>query len=139
MTLLCADIGNSHTSLGLLDGDRVTADWRVATEERRTADEWAVLIRGLLDDRAGDVHADAALYAVDALEPGERAAFELHLRGCAACREEVAAFAEVGAHLAAAVADAAAIRRAAGQCLKRVDLARRLRLLGVRAGSLVRL
>jgi len=32
--------------------------------------------------------------------------------------------------------DAAAIRRAAGQCLKRVPLDRRLRLLGVRAGSL---
>jgi DNA polymerase IV len=38
-----------------------------------------------------------------------------------------------------AVVDAAAIRHAAGQCLKRVDLARRIRLLGVRAGSLVRL
>ena len=56
------------------------------------------------DDRTGDVHADAALYAVDALEPGERAAFELHLRGCAACQEEVAAFGEVGAHLATTVA-----------------------------------
>jgi DNA polymerase-4 len=38
-----------------------------------------------------------------------------------------------------AVADAAAIRHAAGLCLRRVDLSRRLRLLGVRAGSLVRL
>ncbi|KUG61406.1 hypothetical protein AVL61_00280 [Kocuria rosea subsp. polaris] len=56
-------------------------------------------------DVHADVHADAALYAVDALEPGERAAFELHLRGCAACREEVAAFGEVGAHLASAVAE----------------------------------
>jgi len=37
------------------------------------------------------------------------------------------------------VADAAAIRHAAGLCLKRVDLGRRLRLLGVRAASLVRL
>ena len=37
------------------------------------------------------------------------------------------------------VSDAAAIRHAAGLCLKRVDLSRRLRLLGVRAGSLVRL
>jgi DNA polymerase-4 len=36
------------------------------------------------------------------------------------------------------VADAAAIRQAAGQCLKRVELAQRIRLLGVRAGSLVR-
>jgi DNA polymerase IV len=34
--------------------------------------------------------------------------------------------------------DAAAIRRAAGLCLKRVDLTRRLRLLGVRAGALAR-
>ena len=35
-------------------------------------------------------------------------------------------------------ADAATIRRAAGLCLKRVDLARRLRLLGVRVGKLAR-
>jgi DNA polymerase IV len=37
------------------------------------------------------------------------------------------------------VVDAAAVRHAAGLCLKRVDLSRRIRLLGVRAGSLVRL
>lgn len=35
-------------------------------------------------------------------------------------------------------ADAAAIRRAAGQCLKRVELKQRLRLLGVRVGKLAR-
>ncbi len=35
-------------------------------------------------------------------------------------------------------ADATAIREAAGQCLKRVDLKRRLRLLGVRVGSLMK-
>jgi DNA polymerase-4 len=35
--------------------------------------------------------------------------------------------------------DARTIRRAAGECLKRVDLSRRLRLLGVRAGALERL
>ena len=34
-------------------------------------------------------------------------------------------------------ADALAIRRAAGECLKRVDLTRRLRLLGVRGGKLM--
>jgi type III pantothenate kinase len=38
MTLLAADIGNSHTFLGLLDGEEVTAHWRVNTDERRTAD-----------------------------------------------------------------------------------------------------
>ena len=35
--------------------------------------------------------------------------------------------------------DARTIRRAAGECLKRVDLTRRLRLLGVRAGALATL
>lgn len=48
--LLCADIGNSYTILGLLRDGEVLAHWRVATEDRRTADEWAVLVRGLLAD-----------------------------------------------------------------------------------------
>ena len=36
------------------------------------------------------------------------------------------------------IADAKRIRQVAGQCLKRVDLTRRIRLLGVRVGSLVK-
>ena len=40
--------------------------------------------------------------------------------------------------LQACTADAATIRRHAGLCLKRVDLSRRLRLLGVRVGKLVK-
>jgi type III pantothenate kinase len=57
MTLLAADIGNSHTVVGLLDGDQVVAHWRVGTAERRTSDEWAVLVRGLLADvpAGGDI------------------------------------------------------------------------------------
>jgi type III pantothenate kinase len=49
MSLLCADIGNSHTTLGLLDDGEVIEHWRVATLESRTADEWNVLIRGLIN------------------------------------------------------------------------------------------
>jgi DNA polymerase-4 len=41
--------------------------------------------------------------------------------------------------LSAHTMDAHTIRRAAGECLKRVDLTRRLRLLGVRAGALATL
>ncbi len=48
--LLCADIGNSHTTLGLVDDGDVMDHWRVATDERRTADEWGVLLKGLLSD-----------------------------------------------------------------------------------------
>jgi DNA polymerase-4 len=40
--------------------------------------------------------------------------------------------------LAQPTSDPAAIRRAAGQCLKRIELSRRIRLLGVRVGALVR-
>lgn len=47
-TLLCADVGNSHTTVGLLRRGTVLSHWRVATDERRTADEWGVLLRALL-------------------------------------------------------------------------------------------
>lgn len=48
MPLLAVDVGNAHTVIGLIEAGEVGADWRVATDERRTADEWAVLLRGLL-------------------------------------------------------------------------------------------
>lgn len=54
MSLLAADIGNSTTDLALMREGEVLAHWRVSTDERRTADEWAVLVRGLL---GGDVEA----------------------------------------------------------------------------------
>ena len=44
-----------------------------------------------------------------------------------------------GQTLAQPTADAKTIRHTAGLCLKRVDLARRFRLLGVRVGGLQRL
>lgn len=54
MTLLAADIGNSHTVLGLVEDGVVREHWRVSTDERRTADEWAVLVRGLFTEIIGD-------------------------------------------------------------------------------------
>ncbi|KRF16611.1 type III pantothenate kinase [Nocardioides sp. Soil797] len=54
MTLLAADIGNSHTVLGLVEDGQVREHWRVSTDERRTADEWAVLVRGLFTEFIGD-------------------------------------------------------------------------------------
>lgn len=56
MTLLCADIGNSHTTLGLLEDGEVRDHWRVATIETRTADEWFVLVRGLIEDSTALAH-----------------------------------------------------------------------------------
>jgi len=48
VAVLCADIGNTYTVLGLLRGGEVLDHWRVATDERRTADEWAVLVNELV-------------------------------------------------------------------------------------------
>jgi type III pantothenate kinase len=65
--LLCADIGNSHTTIGLLEDGEVLDHWRLATDERRTADEWGLLVNGLLDDSALD--ADLRGVAVCATVP----------------------------------------------------------------------
>lgn len=47
--LLAIDVGNSETVLGLFDSDDLLEQWRVGTDVRRTADEWAVVLRGLID------------------------------------------------------------------------------------------
>ncbi|MDX2852539.1 MULTISPECIES: type III pantothenate kinase [Streptomycetaceae] len=46
--LLTIDVGNTHTVLGLFDGDEIVEHWRVSTDPRRTADEMAVLMQGLM-------------------------------------------------------------------------------------------
>ncbi|WP_129660450.1 anti-sigma factor [Rothia uropygialis] len=55
-------------------------------------------------DQGGDVHSDAALYAVDALDTEEARGFEAHLATCSRCQEEVASFRATAAGLAEAVA-----------------------------------
>jgi type III pantothenate kinase len=67
VALLAADIGNSHTVLGLIHDGQVSADWRVATDERRTSDEWAVLLRGLLGAALDEVDGIAVCATVPAV------------------------------------------------------------------------
>jgi type III pantothenate kinase len=47
--LLAIDVGNTHTVLGIYQGDELVAHWRVETAEERTADELAVLLKGLME------------------------------------------------------------------------------------------
>ena len=51
--ILAVDIGNTETMLGLFEGREVRASWRLATEHRRTGDEIALLLRGLIDVEFG--------------------------------------------------------------------------------------
>lgn len=59
--LLAVDTGNTHTVLGLFDGERLAADWRIATRKDATADELGALFRelfageGLLPSSVGGV------------------------------------------------------------------------------------
>ncbi|MDT0381811.1 type III pantothenate kinase [Streptomyces sp. DSM 42041] len=46
--LLTIDVGNTHTVLGLFDGEDIVEHWRISTDAGRTADELAVLLQGLM-------------------------------------------------------------------------------------------
>lgn len=46
--LLCIDVGNTNTVLGLYDGDTMIAHWRIATDRAKTADEYVLILQGLL-------------------------------------------------------------------------------------------
>jgi type III pantothenate kinase len=46
--LLVVDVGNTETTLGLCDEDRVVEHWRVTTDTARTPDEVFLLLRSLI-------------------------------------------------------------------------------------------
>jgi type III pantothenate kinase len=47
--LLAIDCGNSNTVFAVCDGDRMLGEWRIVTDGRRTADEYAVWLVQLLE------------------------------------------------------------------------------------------
>jgi type III pantothenate kinase len=49
--LLTIDVGNTNTVIGCFDGDELAESWRIKTDARATADEIALLLRGLLVDQ----------------------------------------------------------------------------------------
>ncbi len=49
--LLAVDVGNTNTVIGCFDGEDLVDSWRINTDPRATADELALLLRGLLADQ----------------------------------------------------------------------------------------
>ena len=47
--LLAVDVGNTNITLGLFEGDRLLADWRLKTDPEQTIDGWGVLFRNLFN------------------------------------------------------------------------------------------
>lgn len=48
--LLVFDIGNTQTVVGVFLGERIVANWKLATDRQRTVDEYGVLLKNLFRD-----------------------------------------------------------------------------------------
>jgi type III pantothenate kinase len=47
--LVTIDVGNTHTVIGIYEGERLTHHWRISTNAERTADEHGVMLQVLLE------------------------------------------------------------------------------------------
>jgi len=53
-TLFAVDVGNTNITMGVFEDDALAATWRIATDARRTRDEHALIIAGMLRSRGFD-------------------------------------------------------------------------------------
>ncbi|MBN9571510.1 MAG: type III pantothenate kinase, partial [Alphaproteobacteria bacterium] len=62
--LLAIDAGNTNIVFAVHDGAAIRAEWRAVTKTSRTADEYAILLKQLLDiEGLGFSDIDAAIIA----------------------------------------------------------------------------
>jgi type III pantothenate kinase len=69
--LLAVDVGNTNIVVGVFDGDRLVADYRLHTDDRATGDELGVLVTDLLERShiaPGDVSAVVVSNVVPTLQ-----------------------------------------------------------------------
>jgi type III pantothenate kinase len=55
--LLALDIGNTEITVGLFEGERLEADWRLTTGAERTPDEWAAMLTTYFSQSGRSTHA----------------------------------------------------------------------------------
>ncbi len=70
--LLVVDVGNTHTVLGVYEGEALLGHWRIASESHRTRDEIGVLLRSLFElegIRVAEITGIAVSSVVPALTP----------------------------------------------------------------------
>ncbi len=53
-TLLAVDVGNTNVTMGVFRDETLVATWRIATDARRTRDEYALMIAGMLRSKEID-------------------------------------------------------------------------------------
>ena len=67
--LLAIDVGNTNTSLGVYDDDRLVAHWRLTTARERTVDEYGVHSRNLFELAGLDFKAITAVAVASVVPP----------------------------------------------------------------------
>jgi type III pantothenate kinase len=67
--LLVLDVSNSSTKIGLYDGVQLAGHWRIDTEPRQTADEYGLLIAGLMRHRGIDPQQISAAIMSNVIPP----------------------------------------------------------------------
>ncbi|HEX8138261.1 MAG TPA: type III pantothenate kinase [Pyrinomonadaceae bacterium] len=67
--LLVIDVGNTNTSLGVYDGERLVAAWRLTTARARTVDEYGVHARNLFAFAGIDFQAIEAVTIASVVPP----------------------------------------------------------------------
>lgn len=67
--LLVMDVGNTNTVLGVYDGARLVAHWRLTTVRDRTVDEYGILARNLLSLASIDAAAIDAIIIASVVPP----------------------------------------------------------------------
>jgi type III pantothenate kinase len=67
--LLVADVGNTNTVIGVYDGPRLVASWRLTSRREQTADEYGLFIETLLRSRDIPVRAVHAVAISNVVPP----------------------------------------------------------------------
>ncbi|MFH0795307.1 MAG: type III pantothenate kinase [bacterium] len=67
--LLAIDIGNTNATVGLFRGDRLARRWEVASDVRRTPDEYAIVLRNLLCEPPGPKLVPTACFISSVVPP----------------------------------------------------------------------
>ena len=73
--LLTVDCGNTNIVIGVFDGDRLAAHWRIATDAKRTGDEYLVIMKELFGSK-GLRTADIDQMIVASVVPGVNLSME---------------------------------------------------------------
>lgn len=70
--LLTIDIGNTNITLGVFDNNEIIQSWRLATDEKRTEDEYGVFLKNLLKETNLDSKVTSAVISSVVLQLTER-------------------------------------------------------------------